>query len=410
MQLVAQVGYFLIIARVIGPTGYGTFLACTSLAAVLAPFSPLGTGQVLVKYTSRDNSLMAAHLGNALLITTGMGALLIGAIVLLRQVLLPSSVSILMVVVVGTADLICAQFTYVFAQALLASEKAKGSSSVMAVSAHTRLAAAVLLILTGAPSLNRWVFFYLAASIAAAIYGVIAVSTSCSAPRFTLGLLRSTIREGFHFSTSLAAQTVYNDIDKTMLARLSSVQGAAIYAVAYRFIEVAMLPMRSLQSATYPEFFRHGVGGVRASFNFAKRILRRSVAYGFAASVGLFLLAQFVPLIMGPAYVDSTIALRWLSPLPLIQSVHAFLSDSLSGANCQAERSWCQIAVAVFNVLINLWLIRSWAWRGASWSSIVSEVALAGLLFVVIRIHLHKEESQANAASCFAHSAAQEVG
>jgi O-antigen/teichoic acid export membrane protein len=293
---------------------------------------------------------------------------------------------------------------------LLAAGKAKKSSSVMAVSAHTRLAAAVLLIITGAPSLNRWVFFYLAASFAAALYGIVVVSISCSVPRFTLGLLSSTIREGVHFSTSLAAQTIYNDIDKTMLARLSSVQGAAIYAVAYRFIEVAMLPMRSLQSATYPEFFRHGVGGVKASFTFAKRILRRSVLYGLAASLALFVIAQFVPLIMGPAYTNSTIALRWLCPLPLIQSVHAFLSDTLTGANFQAERSWCQIAVAVFNVLINLWLIRAWAWRGASWSSIASEMVLAGLLYLLIRLHLDKDRRSADPSGCFTQSAAQEAG
>ena len=395
MQLIAQVGYFLIIARTLGPTGYGTFLACTALAAVLAPFSPLGTGQVLIKYTSRDEHLMPRYLGNAFIITSGMGMLLIAAIALFRHVLLPASVSVAMVVAVGTADLICAQVTYVCAQALLATGRAKHSSSLMAVSACTRFVAAMVLVATGAPSVARWVGFYLAASVIASAYGLIVISRACAAPRFTVGILRSTIQEGFHFSASLAAQTVYNDIDKTMLARLSSVQGAAIYAVAYRFIEVSMLPVRSLQSAAYPEFFRYGVGGVKPSFGFAKRILSRSVLYGFFASVVLFLFAQFLPLVMGPAYADSTIALRWLCPLPLIQSVHAFLSDALTGANFQAQRSWCQIGVALFNVLINLWLIRAWAWRGASWSSIASEMLLAALLYLLIRLYLRREERRA---------------
>ena len=401
MQLLAQVGYFLVIARVLGPARYGTFLACTALAAVLAPFSPLGAGQVLVKYTSRNKALMPVYLGNALTIIGGMGILLIAAIVGLRQFLLPPSVSVLMVLTLGTSDLICAQVTYVLAQGLLAAGLAKKSSSLMAVSAWTRCVAALLLVITGAPSLNRWVFFYLAASVAAAVHGFIVMCASCSRPAFTLGTVKETIKEGIHFSTSLAAQTIYNDIDKTMLARLSSVQGAAIYAVAYRFIEVAMLPMRSLQSATYPEFFRHGVGGVAASFGFAKRILQRSVLYGIAASLGLFVIARFVPLIMGSAYRDSSIALQWLCPLPLIQSVHAFLSDSLTGANFQVERSWCQIFVAFFNVVINLWLIRAWAWRGASWSSIASELLLAALLYTLIRIHLKTEQRKADQIPAF---------
>lgn len=406
----AQVGYFLIIARALGPTGYGTFMACTALAAVLAPFSPLGTGQVLVKYTARDEHLMPTYLGNALIITSGMGLMLIAAISLFRHLLLPATVSIVMVIAVGTADLICAQVTYVFAQALLATGRARQSSSLMFVSACTRLAAAVLLIATGAPSVKRWVGFYLAASIIASVHGAIVICRTCSAPRFDAGMLRATIQEGFHFSTSLAAQTVYNDIDKIMLARLSSVQGAAIYAVAYRFIEVSMLPIRSLQSAAYPEFFRYGLGGVRRSFGFAKRILHRSVLYGLFVSIFLFLSAQFLPLVMGSAYADSAIALRWLCPLPLIQSLHAFLSDALTGANFQAQRSWCQIGVAVFNVLINLWLIRAWAWRGASLSSIASETLLAMLLYLLIRFYLQREQGRLDADDSCVGPVAPEVG
>jgi hypothetical protein len=35
-----------------------------------------------------------------------------------------------------------------------------------------------------------------------------------------------------------------------------------------------------------------------------------------------------------------------------------------------------QAAVAVFNVLINLWLIPAYSWRGAAWSSIASDGVL----------------------------------
>ncbi|HEU5350868.1 MAG TPA: oligosaccharide flippase family protein [Terracidiphilus sp.] len=410
MQLMAQFGYFLIIARELGPAGYGTFLACTALAAVLAPFSPLGTGQVLVKYTSRNKALMPAYLGNALLVTSAMGMMLIAAICLVRHILLPPAVSIVMVLAVGTSDLIFAQATYVFAQALLAAGHAKQSSSLMVVSACARFSAAVLLVTTGAPTLHRWVIFYLFASITASAYGFTVMTICCAGPRFTLGMLRATISEGAHFSTSLAAQTIYNDIDKTMLARLSSVQGAAIYAVAYRFIEVAMLPMRSLQSAAYPEFFRHGIGGMTRSFQFARRILRRSVLYGVAASIGLFVCARFVPLIMGSAYAESTVALKWLCLLPLIQSVHAFLGDALTGANLQPLRSWCQIAIALFNILINLWFIRAWAWHGAACSSILSETLLATLFYLAIRLHLGKRQRSAGSNGAIVDSVASEAG
>ena len=86
-----------------------------------------------------------------------------------------------------------------------------------------------------------------------------------------------------------------------MLARLSTVEAAAIYAAAYRFIEAAILPIRSVANAAYPEFFRLGVQGVTSGFGFARRILRRSILYGLGVAVVLFAAAGFVPMVLGRA-------------------------------------------------------------------------------------------------------------
>src|SRR5207244_10537381 len=169
----------------------------------------------------------------------------------------------------------------------------------------------------------------------AAITGLAAVSQCCASPHIRVNLLVPSVREGMHFSSAAASQSVFNDIDKTMLARLSTVESAAIYAVAYRFIEATMLPIQSVAAAAYPEFFRQGMHGVTSTFGFARRILRRSVIYGIGISIALFLAAGLVPLIMGRGYTESAVALRWLCLLPLIKSVHAFLTDTLTGANYQ---------------------------------------------------------------------------
>ena len=64
--------------------------------------------------------------------------------------------------------------------------------------------------------------------------------------------------EGLYFSTSLSAQNIYNDIDKTMLARMATLDAVGIYAAAYRLIDVAFIPVRSLLYAGYTDFFRAG--------------------------------------------------------------------------------------------------------------------------------------------------------
>jgi O-antigen/teichoic acid export membrane protein len=390
VQLAAQFVYFVIIAHVLGPRGYGTFVACTALVLTMSPFSPWGTGHLMVKYAVRDPKVLPIYFGNALLVTAGSGLILILLALLIRPFVLPPSVSARMVVAIGLAELICTQVTTVCSLAFQALERLRRSAQMLVLSAGLRLIAAVVLASTTATPM-RWAYLYSTAALVSACAGVIEVSCCFGRPRVRFSMLVPSVREGFHFATVEAAQMVYTSIDKTMLARLSSVEAAAIYAIAYRFIEAAMLPIRSLAAAAYPEFFRRGVDGVTSAYQFARQILRRSVAYGIVVTIALFLASGLIPLIMGAAYAESSAALRWLCILPVIKGVHAFLTDTLTGANYQWQRSLTQMLVAVFNVIINLWLIRAFSWRGAAWSSVLTDVLLMLALYLIIRWHVRRE-------------------
>src|SRR4029077_16217129 len=193
---------------------------------------------------------------------------------------------------------------------------------------------------------------------------------------FKLGRAGAEMREGFYFSASMSAQTIYNDIDKTMLARLGTLEAAGIYGAAYRLIDVTFVPIQSLLAAAYPNFFRTGVAGISATLGYARRLVWGALAYSIAACVAILLCAGIVPIILGQEYNATAEALRWLSLLPVLKVLHYFLSDSLTGAGYQGVRTCIQAGVALFNVLINLWIIPAYSWRGAAWSSIASDALL----------------------------------
>jgi O-antigen/teichoic acid export membrane protein len=384
--------YFVIVAHVLGPTGYGSFVACTALVATMSPFASCGTGHVMIKYVARDRNVLALYLGNAFLVTLASGTLLMILALLLRPSVLPPSATAAMLIAVAIADLLGTEITGICLQVFLALEQGRRYSQMMALSTGVRLVAAILLAFSK-PTAGRWAYLYAASAVIATFVGLVAVSWFCTLPRFRLNLFVPSVREGVHFATALASQSIYNDIDKTMLARLSTVESAAIYAVAYRFIEPAIVPIRCLASASYPEFFRQGERGVTSGFLFARRILRSSALYGIATAIGLFVAAGFVPMILGSAYHASAEALRWLCLLPAFKCVHIFLSDTLTGANHQWQTSSAQIAVSVFNILVNLWIIRAFSWRGAAWSSLMTDGLLVILLYLIIRWHLRREQA-----------------
>jgi O-antigen/teichoic acid export membrane protein len=248
----------------------------------------------------------------------------------------------------------------------------------------TRLIGIVALaIVLPHPTIRDWSAVYLAGSAVAAAIAVVWVNIRLGRPKLALGRIRGESFEGLMFSISLSAFSIYTDIDKTMLARLGSLEATGIYTAAYRLIDVAFIPVKALLNAAYPGFFRNGVDGIRGTLRYSRRLMLRILPYSVFAFAALLIGASLVPRILGPDYAKVTEALRWLSLLPLLKTVHFFAADALTGAGYQGVRITAQIGIAIFNVLFNLWIIPAYGWRGAAWSSLASDGLLAVVLWII---------------------------
>jgi O-antigen/teichoic acid export membrane protein len=291
---------------------------------------------------------------------------------------------------IGISDLLAVKGGDIAAQGFQAVDQLRYSAKLSLLPFLLRfLGATMAFVLWHRITAVRWGWFYLGSTLISSAIAIWLASYKLGAPRLALARIRGELVEGCYFGASLSAQSVYNDIDKTMLARLSTLDATGIYAAAYRLIDVVFVPVRSVLYASYPSFFRYGQGGVAASYAFAKRLLPMAVGYSAAAMIGLFVAAPVIPLLLGAEYARTVEALRWLALLPLLKSVHYFLADSLTGAGYQGVRTFAQMGVAVFNVALNLWLIPGYSWRGAAWASIASDAMLVVALYLVIRlVHL----------------------
>jgi O-antigen/teichoic acid export membrane protein len=195
-------------------------------------------------------------------------------------------------------------------------------------------------------------------------------------PQLDWVYIRQELREGFYFSAGQTSQTIYNDIDKTMLARLDTLAAAGVYGAAYRLIDVSFVPVSAALWSAYPNFFRAGTRGISGSSAYAKPLMLRAFAYSGAVFVFLLVSSGIVPVILGPEYEATAAALRWLAILPVLKALHYFFSDTLTSSGYQGVRTAIQATVAFLNVLLNLWVIPIYSWRGAAWSSIACDAAL----------------------------------
>jgi O-antigen/teichoic acid export membrane protein len=398
LKLLIQALYFTVIARSLGAQNYGGFVGVVGLVGILSPFATLGTGHLLIKNVARDRSQFKKHWGRALLTTLASSTFLFVVVMFFSRFVLPQAIPSSLVKLIAASDLFGMSITGLCGYAFMAFERLQWTASFNVLLSSTRLVAAIILVvLHHSPSALQWGDFYFASTSAVAVAALSFALWKLGTPAFSFLRTVSEAREGFFFSVSQSAQTIYNDIDKTMLARLGTLEATGVYGAAYRLIDVSFAPVWSLLAAAYPNFFRVGVGGIAETFRYAKPLILR--ALGYAGFVGIAMLAGagIVPRVLGNDYALTVEALRWLAILPALKVVHFFLSDALAGAGYAGLRTAIHFAVAAFNVLINLWIIPAYSWRGAAWSSVASDAALAcGMSAAVLLLsrasqHAHKE-------------------
>ncbi|PTX53730.1 O-antigen/teichoic acid export membrane protein [Melghirimyces profundicolus] len=376
-----QAVYFVIIARALGSEGYGSFVGVAALVAILAPYASLGTGNLIIKHVSRDPGVFRRYWGNALAMTLFLGGGLVVLVLVVSRFLLPSAVPTTLIVTVSLSDIVFARMLDVSSQAFQGFQRMERVALLQVLFSISRLGAALgLLFIGGSNSPEEWGWLYLLSTAVSALIAMFLVCKELGFPGLDLSSLRSEVKEGFYFAVSLSAQGIHNDIDKTMLARLSTLQAAGIYAAAYRIIDVAFAPARSLIYASYARFFQHGANGINGSFNYAKKLLPIAGGYGLFAGCVLFVTAPILPYVLGDDYRVAVEAIRWLALIPLIRVFQYFGANVLTGAGYQGIRSLMQVSVAVFNGIINLYLIPAYSWQGAAVASLVSD----GLLALVV--------------------------
>lgn len=378
IRILIQAAYFIIIARALGVQQYGAFVGVIALVNIFVPFASWGSEHILVKNVSRDRSLFAEYWGNSLFLISIISSILLIFILLNFSTFIPSSISFLVIFFVAISDLVFSITLRTAIRAFQAVKLLHISAQLDIIQSSCRLIAAICLVaFFTQPGIIAWASLYMSGTIIATVIALFLVRHYLGRPKLAIKLIKPELIQGFYFSVSMSSQSINNHIDKTMLAKNSSLEATGIYAAAYRLIEVAMVPITSLIFASYPQFFKQGSKGIRHSVNFARKLLPTALFYSLIIGFTIFLFAPIVPYILGAEYSNAIEALRWLALLPFLKCIHTLAGNTLTGADLQGFRSAIQVSVALFNIVMNYWLIPLYSWKGAAWATLASDGLLA---------------------------------
>ncbi|WBB56780.1 oligosaccharide flippase family protein [Verrucosispora sp. WMMD573] len=400
LRTLAQGALFVLLAREMALDTYGLFVGVTALIAVVSPFASAGAPSLIMQNHADSPAEWDRHLVRGLFVSTVFGC---GATVLVTAAGLA-----IWGADVGLVDLLCLAFADLVAwrliEAVAASIQVRGrillAALVPALLHLCRLAAAVVLAVSpGAIALHDWAVASAVTSTVVCVPVLLGGLRGArpAAMRFAGSLAQA--RTGMLFAVGLSAQSVYNDSDKVMLSRLSTPENAAIYAAAYRVVDLAYTPARSMSAIAYPRFFQAGRSGPRETLRLARRLLPRFLVFSVPMSLLLIAFAWLMPLVFGTEFAAAIPALQWLSVLLVLKSLHYLAADALSGARMQGRRTVCQIGIGVANALLNLWLIPAYGWQGAIVSSLVCDALLAILLWGCLAVSVRRDPAGTSASA-----------
>ena len=383
-SVVIQGLYFLLLARLLGTLQYGFLAGAVAFVAVVSQYSTMGSGLLLVRYVSPEPSLFARYWGNVLVSLAVFGTALVAILAVAGHwVIGTTSGSI--VLLIAVSDCFFGQLTTAASQVFQSFEKMRVTAILNLVTNLVRLVlASGMLLFYHHASAWQWALASLLLTGSAALAAFVMVTVEFGRPAFDLQLFAHRLGEGLLFAISGSTTTIYNDIDKVMLGHYGLPLANGIYTMAYRIVNIAAMPIMSIQSAAFPRFFREGIGGASATRPLAARILKRTLPLAILCTAGMYLLAPLLPRMVGRGFSQSVSAVQWLCLIPVFRCLHIGAGDAIAGAGHQKLRLASQCIAAVGNFGMNLFLIPKLGWLGAAFASLVTDGGLVVTSWLVL--------------------------
>lgn len=385
MRACMQALVFVIVARALGPSDYGLFVALVSIASLLVPCMTLGQDLVIVKSIAVSVASPWSVLRRAIRVTMLVALPVTAIAIVICTATLPGDVSVMLVLPVLAADGLLAAGHELAWRTFQAAERMRLVLLVRLLPVAARLAAALMITqLTEQVDLQSWVWTSLAASVASLIGTAILLVRVFGSPR-DVGSGKVEWRDGIPFSAHALADRATTDADKVLMSTLDGTRGAGVYGAAYRATELSLVPISALAMTMSARLFRAGADGVGAVMRLTRSLLWSVMAYGLVAGCGLMLLAPSLPMLLGDAYVDTVVVVQAMAAFPLCFGLRTMFGIAAAAAGLQGMRAKIQMAAAAMAVVLCVVLIPEYGWLGAVVASIAVEILSAFALYIVLR-------------------------
>jgi len=365
-----------IVARLLGPGGYGHYSFIIALVTLVALLWNIGLNTVVTREIAKNRSLTAKYVASASILKTVLLVPVV-LIVLIYLMMAGRQSTIILSVLLFALSRYYLDIAAVFNSALSAHRR-MGVPSLLGSLRSVILLVGVIIVSMRGLNLVGIMSCYAISSATVVVIGIIYYRSQYASLPWIINRreLSDVLVKSMPFFIISALSITLFRIDHLMLAGLSDARQLGLYGAGYTIFEVvvSIFPM-VITSAIFPVLSELHRVDQDAMKNLYKVLLKYYCIVGIPASCGVFLLApRIMVAIYGKDYADGSAALRVLGCAVIVFFLSTLMSWTLTAGGQQRLLMISTSVALMLNAGLNYLLIPRYGALAAAYTTLVCEV------------------------------------
>ena len=375
----------ILIARYLGVSDYGIYGFALSLSGILAIMADLGLNTHIVRDISTDYGIAPKYLGNAIPLKSilAIGALFLTLIIL---IIMKCDEVTITTTFLFTIEMIFKSFLNLIDGTFQGFEKNKYQGIGNTV-LNILLLLFILITVFTDYGLYGIGISYVVANLIAIFLEYYFLKKYVTKPKFEFDRIfcKKILILSIPFAITGILNTIYYTIDMVMLTQMVGNYATGIYNATFKLISILVMFYSIYISVIFPimsKFFKNDENLLIISFEKSIKYLML-IMIPLAIATVIYSL-DVVQLIYGHEYDQASSALSiliWTVCLIFISGVGNTL---LNASHKEVTVTKIYFAAAVFNVVLNIFLIPKYSFQGAAITTVLSDVLIVVLQIYVI--------------------------
>lgn len=370
-----SVGFFVVIARVLGDEAFGSFTFGLSFAALVTVLAGFGQDAILTREVARDRRRVDEYFANTVGIKLVLALPVMAVAVLGLSLVHMTSTTRVVAILLSVAVLAELLATTCFA--VFQAFERLAFLPVVIISQRLFTAAVGIAAMAAGAKIEAVAAIYLGGSLLALGIAACLLFRRIVRPRLAIDTSRwwPLMRVALPVGVALVFQVTLFRADASILQIFEPERVVGDYGAAYRLFESPLFISWAVAAAVYPVLSR--LAELQDLRTVSERSLKLAVASTLPVALGAAILAgPVVKLLYGSDFGDSARVLELLAPTIVLYSFNHVAGVLVLARNRQRWLAWIYGTMALENIVANFATIPSYGMTAAAVNTTVTELLL----------------------------------